>query len=50
MGQKDRKYNFPIGNNKLNAIIQANSKGRANKLTTKNKTIPKSTCSMIQPR
>ena len=44
------KSDRPIGNNRLNAIIKANSKGRTSKLTTKNKTTPKSTCAMIQPR
>jgi len=42
------KSNRPIGNNRLNAIIKANSKGKTSKFTTKNKIIPKSTCSLIR--
>ncbi len=41
MGQRDRKYNNPIGNNKLNAIIKNSSTKPARK------TKPKSSCSMV---
>jgi len=47
VGQKDRKYNYPIGNNKLNTIISDNNKKKLTKHTSPNKNI-KSTCSLIR--
>lgn len=38
---KDKKYNYPVGNNKLNSII----KNSSTKPTTKTK--PKSSCKMV---
>ena len=40
---KDRKYNYPIGNNKLNSII----KNSSTKPTTKSKPKSKSSCKMV---
>jgi len=42
--------NRPIANNELNAIINANSKGKADKSSIKKTSKPKSTCAMIKPR